>query len=165
MAESIFFLNIHRVNHAKVLRHCKMSPLSASCLCLIFCIPSRQAHYPSFVSFEPAPCAACMRAHTRQNTASKRVAIFSLPPSDFIARRGLPLLLHSLRCCTARNCPSALLCVLQCKLGGVVCHPTIGGSGDGSRCAGLLTNPGPRRTDLAFEKGLINAEFTQLHPI
>ena len=137
VAESIFFLNIHGVNNAKVLHHSEMSPLSASCQCLIFCIPSRQAHYPSFVSFEPAPCAACMRAHTRQNTASKRVAIFSLPPSDFIARRGLPLLLLHSRRCTARNCPSALLCVLQCKLGGVVCHPTIGGGG------GLLTNSYP----------------------
>ena len=115
-AESIFFLNIHRVNTAKVLRQTEMSPLSASCLCLIFCIPSRQAHYPSFVSFEPAPCAACMRAHTRQNTASKRVAIFSLPqilspggdyPSSSILFAAAPREIAPPLCCVFCNANSA----------------------------------------------------------
>ena len=96
VAESIFCLNIHKVDNAKVLCHFELPPLSASFLSLIFCIPSRQAHYPSFVSFEPAPCAACMRAHCAHSTKhSLQKSCNLFPPSLRFyrlcrRRRGLP---------------------------------------------------------------------------
>ena len=65
MAESIFFQQTHDIYVARDL--CCSERCAQLCPCSVFVsvfstfLREGQVHYPSFVSFETAPCAACMR--------------------------------------------------------------------------------------------------------
>lgn len=77
VVESIFFLNIHMRRLYATVKCLHFQHL----VCALFSAFRRARHIilHSCHSSRPHALLACMRAHTRQNTASKRVAIFSLP--------------------------------------------------------------------------------------